>query len=155
MGRVDEQITSRRKASIVIDALLRATNDHDLDALVACFDEDYVNDTPVHPSRGFRGNAQVRRNWTQILAAVPDLHAGVLRRAIDGDSAWTEWEMSGTRQDGTAFLMRGVVIFDVSDDKIAAARFYLEPVDETGGDVNAAVSHLTATAGGDAAGSGS
>lgn len=46
-----------------IERLLQATNGRDLDALVACFAEDYVNDTPAHPARGFRGSAQVRRNW--------------------------------------------------------------------------------------------
>ena len=50
---------------------------------------------------------------------------------------WTEWDISGTRPDGTAFLMRGVVIFGVAEDAIASARFYLEPVEETSGDVNA------------------
>ncbi len=45
--------------------------------------------------------------------------------------------MSGTRVDGVPFLMRGVVIFRIVDDAIAAARFYLEPVEETSGDVDA------------------
>ena len=32
--------------------------------------------------------------------------------------------------------MRGVVIFGVADNAIASARFYLEPVEETSGDVD-------------------
>ena len=55
---------------------------------------------------------------------------------MDGDALWTEWEMSGTRNDGDAFLMRGVVLFGVTDDAISSARFYLEPVEETSGDVD-------------------
>jgi len=47
--------------------------------------------------------------------------------------------MSGTRGDGTRHLMRGVIIFMVLDDRIRAARFYLEPVETSTGDVNAAV----------------
>ncbi len=120
----------------VVERLLRALNEHDLERLVACFAEDYVNETPVHPARGFRGNQQVRRNWTQIFAGVPDLRAELPRLVVDGDSAWTEWEMSGTRVDGLAFLIRGVVIFRIADDVIASARFYLEPVEETSGDVD-------------------
>src|ERR1700712_2901890 len=50
-------------SSSVLERLLRAVNDHDLEALVSCFAEDYANETPVHPQRGFRGNDQVRRNW--------------------------------------------------------------------------------------------
>ena len=79
----------------VVDRLLQATNSHDLDAIAACFADDYENHTPVHPARGFRGRDQVRRNWEQILTFVPDLHADVLARATLGSTAWTEWVMSG------------------------------------------------------------
>ena len=78
----------------------------------------------------------MRRNWAQIFAGVPDLRALLPRQIVDGATAWTEWEMSGTRRDGLPFLMRGVVIFRIADDAIAAARFYLEPVEETSGDVD-------------------
>ena len=123
-------------AAAVLERLLRALNEHDLDGMVARFADDYVNETPTHPARGFRGNEQVRRNWSQIFAGVPDIHARILRTDIAGDTAWTEWEMAGTRVDGLAFLMGGVVIFGIRDDVIASARFYLEPVEDTSGDVD-------------------
>ena len=40
--------------------------------------------------------------------------------------------------------MRGVIIFGVRDGKAAWARFYLEPVDEAGGDVDAAIARASA-----------
>ena len=52
----------------------------------------------------------MRRNWEQIFANVSDLHAEVLHRATDGDTAWTEWEMTGVRRDGSAHHMRGVIV---------------------------------------------
>jgi len=113
-----------------VDQLLAATNRHDLDRLVACFANDYENQTPVHPARGFRGSDQVRRNWREIFAFVPDIRADLMGLAIDGDTAWTEWDMSGTRSDGTSVHLRGVVIFGVRDGVAQRARFYLEPVDE-------------------------
>ncbi len=119
--------------------LERATNLHDLDALVCCFAADYVNETPAHPERGFSGREQVRTNWTQIFAGVPDLQVTVLRHAVAGDTAWTEWEMSGTRRDGSAHLMRGVIVFGVLNGLASWARFYLEPVQVGRGDVDAAV----------------
>jgi ketosteroid isomerase-like protein len=122
-----------------VDRLLLATNRHDLDAVVACFAEDYENVTPVHPARGFSGRAQVRQNWEQIFAFVPDLRAEVLGSVVDGDTVWTEWEMTGTRRDGTRHQMRGVVIFGVRDGVARRARFYLEPVDEGAGTVDDAV----------------
>jgi ketosteroid isomerase-like protein len=120
----------------VLERLLRAVNEHDLEALVDCFADDYANETPVHPLRGFRGNEQVRRNWAQIFAGIADLRADVPRQALDGDRLWTEWDMSGTRQDGAAFAMRGVVIFGVDGPRIRSARFYLEPVEDSSGDVD-------------------
>jgi hypothetical protein len=116
---------------------------------VSCFAADYLNETPVHPQRGFRGAEQVRRNWAQILT-VPDLHAVVPGYSLDGDRLWTEWEMSGTRPGGSPFLMRGVVIFTV-DETIRSARFYLEPVEDTDGDVDVHTRRLTSASGDDAA----
>lgn len=130
----------------LLQRLERATNAHDLDAVVDCFAETYVNETPTHPARGFAGREQVRANWRQIFAGVPDLRARVLRAASDGDTIWSEWEMSGTRRDGSPHVMGGVVIFRVAAGRASAARFYLEPVEEGGGDVNSAVASQVATA---------
>ncbi|MDQ3659689.1 MAG: nuclear transport factor 2 family protein [Actinomycetota bacterium] len=140
-GYMNGQIEATRRTS-VIDRLVQAMNEHDLEALVDCFDEGYLNETPVHPHRGFRGNEQVRQNWTQILAAVPDLSAQVLRMADDGNRVWTEWDISGIRRDGALFQMAGVAIFGLEAPKVTSARFYLEPVEQTSGDVNTAISRM-------------
>src|SRR4051812_3849505 len=84
-----------------------AANTHDIERVVECFTEDYSNEAPVHPSRSFRGRDQVRRNWTAIFAAVPDIETTVIRADEVGDQVWSEWEMSGTRVDGERHLMRG------------------------------------------------
>jgi hypothetical protein len=126
-------------ATAVIDRLLEATNNHDLDAISACFAADFVNETPLHPARSFRGREQVRRNWEQILGGVPDLRAEILSQASAGSVLWTEWEMSGIRRDGNRHLMRGVMLFEVAGDAIARVRFYLEPVDESGIGIDVAV----------------
>ena len=123
----------------VAERLCRAVVDHDLAALVGCFDPDYRNETPVHPARGFVGHDQVRANWTQIFGGVPDINAELIRTAVNGDELWSEWEMHGTRRDGSTHLMRGVVIFGIRGDRAEWARFYLEPVDQGTGGVNEAV----------------
>jgi hypothetical protein len=138
----------------VVERLLEAINAHDLEAMVACFADDYLNEWPAHPQRGFRGSAQVRRNWSQIFAGVPDLRARVPRIAVDGATVWTEWDIYGTRRDGAAFLMRGVAIFGVAEGRLAWVRYYLEPVEEASGDVDAHTRQVvgTATAGAGTAG---
>lgn len=113
----------------VVERIVEATNAHDLDVLVECFAPGYVNQTPVHPSRGFVGREQVRRNWAQLFAAMPDLRCDVLASAVDGAHVWSEWEMRGTRPDGSAHLMRGVMVFEVAEGLVQSVRFYLEPVD--------------------------
>lgn len=117
---------------MLTERLVAATNAHDLEALVACFDPDYVLEMPAHPSRGFRGTAQVRRNWEQFFTLIPDISVSVVRMVTDGDVEWSEQEMRGTRRDGTTHDMRGVFICGARADRIIWARFYLEPVDGTG-----------------------
>jgi hypothetical protein len=109
----------------LLDRLVDAVNAHDLEALVACFASGYRNETPAHPARGFTGSGQVRRNWSRLFSGIPDIGAQVLRRAIDGETAWTEWELRGTRTDGVRQLMRGVMIFTARDGLLTGARFYL------------------------------
>jgi len=126
----------------LVDRLRGAVDDHDIDDLAGCFAPDFRNETPAHPGRSFRGADQVRANWTRIFAGVPDISAEVLRTSADGDVIWSEWEMRGTRVDGSPHLMRGVVLFGVEGERFAWARFYLEPVDAGEGGVEAAISRI-------------
>ena len=123
--------------------LVEATNDHDIEGIVACFSEEYVNVTPCHPARGFTGREQVRRNWTAILGAVPDLVAEVGDFVEAGDGIWSEWEMRGTRRDGVPHIMRGVLVFTVRNGLATHLRFFLEPVDDAPIDADRAVAGLT------------
>src|ERR1700687_5052735 len=122
----------------MVERLCQATNQHDLEALAACFAFEYRNETPVHPARGFQGRAQVRKNWEQIFASVPDITAEV-QGAADAHPVWPGWQMRGTRLDGSRHLMRGVVIFGVEHGQASWARLYLEPVEDGGGGVDEAV----------------
>src|SRR3954467_7771754 len=126
----------------IVERLRVATNSHDLDGLVDFFSDDYRNETPAHSGRSFEGRSQVRANWSQIFAAVPDVTAEITASVVAGDVVWSEWEMRGNRRDGVAPLMRGVIIFDTGDEAIPSARFYLEPVDSNVEDADQAVRRL-------------
>jgi ketosteroid isomerase-like protein len=130
--------------------LHRAINGHDPAAVAACFVTDYVNETPVHPSRGFTGRAQVLENWSHILAAVPDLSAVLVRwgTSAPGDPAtvWAEWDWSGTRRDGGSMRMRGVTVLGTGSAGIEWTRFYLEEVDAETVAVAAAVQRTMGSA---------
>ena len=129
-----------------VERLVEATNAHDVEGIVACFSDDYALEAPAHPGRSFKGTEQVRRNWTQIFAAIPNISARLLRSAIDGDSAWTEWEMSGARPDGALHLMRGVFIFGITAGKVRWGRMFLEPVEAAGADMDRALGAQLAAA---------
>lgn len=126
-------------ADEVVRRIERATNSHDLEALVDCFDEAFVSESPVDPARDFQGRDQVRRNWAQIFEAVPDLSSRLVRSIGREDVAWAEWEWAGTRRDGGAHLMRGVTIIASRDGHATSVRFYMEPVDVGGLDADAGV----------------
>jgi hypothetical protein len=126
----------------VIERLRVAMNEHDLDAMVACFDDAYRSEQPAHPVRGFGGAAQVRQNWSALFTAIPDFRADLLRSAISGDEAWAEWRWIGTRTGGSRFEERGVSVFGVRGDRIVWARLYLEEVEEGGDDIDEAVRRM-------------
>ncbi|MEO6789683.1 MAG: nuclear transport factor 2 family protein [Ornithinibacter sp.] len=122
-----------------------ATNSKSVTQVLGCFAQDYVNQTPAHPGRGFTGKDQVGANWAQIFAVVPDHTATLIASAQDEDTVWTEWEMQGTRTDGAAHHLCGPIIFVVRDGLAHSARFYLERVDDpndTHADADAAVRRI-------------
>lgn len=135
----------------LVERLRRATNNHDLESLTRCFALDYRNETPAHPARGFQGREQVRRNWDQIFRAVPDITTEI-QWIADAETVWSEWEMRGTRRDGSPHHMRGVVIFGVAGGEATWARFYLEPVEEGGAGVDETIRRATGVASGSDAG---
>ena len=126
----------------VLDRLMDALNRHDVDALVDCFQDDYESYQPLRPSEAFRGSHQVRRNWSRIFESIPDVRGEVLRSASSGDTAWVELSLTGMRPHGSPLDMRGVIINGVTDDRIAWARLYLEPVFENAGDIDQGVAEM-------------
>jgi ketosteroid isomerase-like protein len=126
----------------VFERLVAAQNAHDIDALVACFARDYSSEQPAHPDRAFTGNGQVRKNWSAIFASVPDFHAELLDAAIEGETAWGEFEWRGRRRDGSALHSRGVIIGTVRDGKLVAARLFMSDVEEAGRGIDAAVERM-------------
>jgi hypothetical protein len=123
--------------------LVAAQNAHDIDAFVSCFAPDYSSQQPAHPDRAFVGIDQVRKNWSAMFAGVPDFHAELVDSATDGSTAWGEFEWRGTKSDGSELHSRGVIIGTVRDGRLAAARLYMEDVEQAGRGIDAAVKGLS------------
>ena len=94
------------------------------------------------PGRTFVGPAQVLQNWTAAFEGISDFVSELVSFAIDGENEWGEFYWHGRQADGSLFAMRGVTIMVVRDDRVAEARLYMEPVDPTAEDIDAAVREL-------------
>jgi ketosteroid isomerase-like protein len=129
----------------VIDRLTAAQNAHDLEAMLACFHEDYRSEQPLFPARTFQGIQQVRANWSALLDGVPDFRAEISRSAVDGDTLFVEIHWTGTKADGTPLDERGVIIMGIRDDRIAWGRLYADEVEREGADIDAVVRRMAGT----------
>ena len=113
----------------ITERLIAAMNRHDAGAVAAFFAADYRSEQPLHPNRGFGGSEQVLENWTSVFEGVPDFVAE--RSLRSPQRAWSGRRCAGRAHivDGAPFLMRGVTVLGVHDDKITWARLYMEPVE--------------------------
>jgi hypothetical protein len=109
----------------VVERLISALNGHDLDAVAACFGPDFQAEWPAHPSRGFHGPDQVRKNWDFIFRQSPNIAIAMTNAVEVGEETWGEWHYTkAAGQD-----LRGVIIITVRDGLIRRSRFYMEAVD--------------------------
>jgi ketosteroid isomerase-like protein len=127
----------------VMERLNAAMNAHDIEAFLACFQDDYASEQPAHPERAFRGRGQVRSNWSAIFDGVPDFRSELLRSVADGDTVWSEWHWQGTQAAGTQLDMVGVFVCGVRDGRVSWARLYMEPVEQAGAGIQSSIRRMT------------
>ncbi len=129
----------------LMERLTAAQNAHDLEGMLACFNEDYRSEQPLFPARTFQGVDQVRANWSALLAAIPDFHAEVVGSAVDGDVIFQEVHWTGTKADGTPLDERGVIVMGTRDDRIAWGRLYVDEVEPESADIDTVVRRMAGT----------
>ena len=119
----------------VIERIKEAVNRRDLDGLMACYDPGIRGEEPTLKDRDFRGIDQLRANWETILAALPDLDMELVDSVSDGERVWAEWRWRGSRTNGTRIVRRGVIIYDVRNDRVVRLRRIMGPVRDEADDV--------------------
>ena len=127
----------------VVERLNDAFNARDIEAFVELFAPDYDSVQPAHPDRAFTGREQVRANWSAIFDGVPDFRSELVRTCVEGDTVWSEWHWHGTQAGGVPLEMAGVIVMGIRDEQIAWGRLYVEPVEEAGAGIDAAVGQMT------------
>ena len=129
-------------SGLVAERLEAAMNARDIDAFVAFFDEEYDSKQPAHPDRAFRGRDQVRQNWSPIFDGVPDFSAELVaasggrhrveRVALARHPVGRHAARHGRRD--RARRPRG---------RLRWARLYVEPVEQGGAGIDAAVREMS------------
>jgi hypothetical protein len=116
----------------MLEALMKAFNAHDLDAIMEYFTDDCVFDASRGPDPwGARstGKDAVRAALAARFDSVPDVQYDADRHWISGDLGVSEWLVHGTTTDGTKINARGCDHWEFRGDKIARKDSFWKIVD--------------------------
>ena len=103
----------------MLQRVLDAFNEHDLDAILAHFAEDCVFESPRGPDpwgRRFVGKAEVRSGLAARFEGIPDVHYGEDDHFARGSRGVSEWTITGTDLDGNRIEVRGCDLWTFGDD---------------------------------------
>lgn len=110
-----------------LEAIMKAFNSHDLDAIMEFFADDCTFDTSAGPEpwgQRLTGKAAVREGLAARFAAIPDVQYDADRHWIIGDVAVSEWLVTGTTTDGRTVRARGCDHWEFLDEKIVRKDSY-------------------------------
>jgi ketosteroid isomerase-like protein len=105
----------------VLNRMLDAFNDHDLDAIMALFADDCVFESPRGPDpwgRRFEGKAAVREGLGARFTTIPDVHYGDGSHFVAGERGASEWTLTGTTTDGVRLEVRGCDLWTFRGDEV-------------------------------------
>ncbi|VTU37660.1 putative ester cyclase [Variovorax sp. PBS-H4] len=115
----------------VVRAFVDAHNAHDLDRLMACLTDDSVMIDVAAPIP-LNSKADVRKLFTMIFSALPDIHFEITGMISEGDKAFAALRTTGTGHgDWAGHDITGKrcdvfesMFVDVQDDRIKTCMFY-------------------------------
>ncbi len=116
-----------------LEAIVDAFNAHDLDAIMEFFADDCSLDMPRGPEpwgQRFTGKAAVREALATRFKGLPDVHYGDSRHWVSGDLGVSEWELTGTKADGTRVRVRGCDHWEFRDGKVIRKDSYWKIVEK-------------------------
>ncbi|MEA2377181.1 MAG: hypothetical protein QOI45_833 [Thermoleophilaceae bacterium] len=125
-------MTTTNTATPLLQTFLDAFNAHDVDAIMSCFTEDCVFDTPRGPAPGGHrmvGKQQVRKGIQARFDGIPDIQYGDDRHWTCGDRGVSEWTIRGTQITGESIEVRGCDLFELTDGKISRKDSFWKIVD--------------------------
>ncbi len=114
-----------------LDAIMAAFNSHDLDRIMAFFDEDSAFETSAGPDpwgKRVTGKAAIREDLASRFKQVPDAHYQTDRHWLKDNLAVSEWTLTGTAPDGRKLKMRGCDLWEFRHQKIVRKDSYRKTV---------------------------
>lgn len=119
--------TSVQPTVELLERFAEAWNRHDIEALMRCMSDDCEFVGTMGPEAfgiRYRGTLAVRKGYASIFETFPDARWNNARHFVCGDRGVSEWEFTGTRQDGTRVEVWGCDLFTFKDGKIAVKNSY-------------------------------
>ncbi len=108
-------------AMAMVQAITRAFDEHDLDAILAHFASDAVFEGPRGPEpygQRWVGIDAIREGFAARFAGIPDVRYTNDAHFVDGDRGASEWTLSGTTTDGRRIEVRGCDLWTFRDGKV-------------------------------------
>lgn len=128
-----KRITRRKAVEEKVRAYYEAMNDRDVDAMVAHWAEDGVED--VVPIGVIRGREELRGFLSELFAAMPDASTTITRLIAGEQDCAVEWRLEGTF-NGAPFLgieptgsrveLREVSVVELKDGEIVGITAYFD-----------------------------
>ena len=115
----------------LLQAIGKAFNSHDVDAIVDHFADDGIFDNAMGPDiHGERhtGKDMLRSMFTDLFTRCPDIQWHAIDDRVDGDKGFSEWRRQATLPDGSKQDWLGRDIFTIRDGKIAKKDTYFKIV---------------------------
>ena len=128
-----KQITRRKAVEQHVRSYFEAMNNRDVDAMVAHWREDGVDD--MVPVGVLRGRGEMRQYFKSLFAATPDARTTVTRLVAGEQSCAVEWRIEGTFE-GAPYLgieptgkhveVRGLDLFELEDGEFVSNTGYFD-----------------------------
>jgi ketosteroid isomerase-like protein len=116
----------------ILLSLVKAFNEHDLDAIMGRFAEDAVLEMPRGPDawgRRFVGKANVREGLAGRFKGMPDVHYGDDTHYVSGDTGISRWTVTGTDPTGRKIRANGCDFYTFRDGLVVKKDSYWKIVE--------------------------
>lgn len=111
----------------MLRAIAHGFDTHDLDAIMAHFDDDAVFDSPRGPNAygtRFSGRDAIRAGFAARFSGIPDVRYQDDEHFVDGDRGASEWTLSGTTTGGERIEVRGCDLWTFRAGKVVMKDSY-------------------------------